>query len=632
MKENGNPAATETLEVKVADMSFLLERLGHDCAPDQFVRELTVNAIQAVQAGPAAGGRVVWDHDPVLSERLGARKLAITDTGTGMTGPEMVRYINHLAASGHERSADGNFGVGAKIAAAPRNPAGMVYLSWKNGRGAMIWLWKDPRTGRYGLRPLPRPDGTLGPWAPVPASMKPAGIGAHGTMVVLLGKEDRDETVAPPDGVVDDASAGSWLVRYLNARFFAFPPGIEVYAREGWRGRDTRLRRVTGMRDLLGTVAEAAGCVALGNAVARWWILPEAGIPDELAARHPAGGHVGALFGNELYEVYTGRSGAAKLQSFGIAVGHHRVVLYVEPDSEGARRVVANTARTALLLDGRPLPWGDWAEVFRRRLPPEIVALMEDVAGRSDARDRTRSFKDRMKGLANLLFIGGAAEDNLLRLFAPDRAGRRTRTAGARVDRGPAAVAPDTAEAARAAGSESAERASTAAPPDPTRGDPSRAANDGAVAPPASRGNAKPIALDLDRLLDLEVAWVSEAECGAYDRAAHYIPETNTLLMNRDFRVFAEYVQRWREKYAGNPAAQREVEDLVREWLEQPLRELVIRSHFLRGSEGWSDDSIRVLLSDEALTAVSLPCYLTEMRLRTAVAQRLGKLPPDRAA
>ena len=49
-------------------------------------------------------------------------------------------------------------------------------------------------------------------------------------------------------------------------------------------------------------------------------------------------------------------------------------------------------------------------------------------------------------------------------------------------------------------------------------------------------------------------------------------------------------------------------------------------------SGGWTDEHIRALLSDEALTAVSLPCYLTEMRLRTAVAQRLGKLRPPRAA
>ncbi len=124
---------------------------------------------------------------------------------------------------------------------------------------------------------------------------------------------------------------------------------------------------------------------------------------------------------------------------------------------------------------------------------------------------------------------------------------------------------------------------------------------------------------------------MSEAECGAVERAARYIPETNTLLMNRDFRVFAGYIERWREKYAGSPAAQREVEDLVCEWLEQPLRELVIRSHFLRGTAGWSDEHIRALLSDESLTAVSLPCYLTEMRLRAAVAQRLGKLRPAAA-
>ncbi|NIQ56774.1 MAG: hypothetical protein GWN71_26400, partial [Gammaproteobacteria bacterium] len=59
---------------------------GADCAPDQLVRELTVNAIQAVQA-TGEDGVLVWDHDPTHSRRFGAYKLAVADTGTGMTGP-----------------------------------------------------------------------------------------------------------------------------------------------------------------------------------------------------------------------------------------------------------------------------------------------------------------------------------------------------------------------------------------------------------------------------------------------------------------------------------------------------------------------------------------------------------------
>ena len=56
-----------------------------------------------------------------------------------------------------------NYGVGAKIAAAPRNKAGFIYLSWKDGY--MIHLWRDQHSGLYGLRQLELPDGGIGCWA-----------------------------------------------------------------------------------------------------------------------------------------------------------------------------------------------------------------------------------------------------------------------------------------------------------------------------------------------------------------------------------------------------------------------------------------------------------------------------------
>ena len=89
-----------------------------------------------------------------------ANKLCITDTGDGMTGEEMVRYINQLSSSSSEQSFVGNYGVGAKIAAATRNPAGLIYMSWRAGRGSIIHLWRDPINLQYGLRQFERPDGT----------------------------------------------------------------------------------------------------------------------------------------------------------------------------------------------------------------------------------------------------------------------------------------------------------------------------------------------------------------------------------------------------------------------------------------------------------------------------------------
>lgn len=131
--------------MSVAKMGFLVDQLNRDCAPLQFLRELTKNAVEAIERSGDPLGEVRWDVDWNRFDLLGpdsAQKLCVIDTGLGMTGEEMVGYINNLSSSIHEQSATGNFGVGAKIAAAPLNPEGLVYLSWRNGIGSMIQLHK----------------------------------------------------------------------------------------------------------------------------------------------------------------------------------------------------------------------------------------------------------------------------------------------------------------------------------------------------------------------------------------------------------------------------------------------------------------------------------------------------------
>jgi hypothetical protein len=51
-------------ELAVENPTFLLERLGSECGDLQFLRELTVNGLDAIASQPdPAGGRVVWDLD-----------------------------------------------------------------------------------------------------------------------------------------------------------------------------------------------------------------------------------------------------------------------------------------------------------------------------------------------------------------------------------------------------------------------------------------------------------------------------------------------------------------------------------------------------------------------------------------
>ena len=98
---------------------------------------------------------MIWDLDWASYDADGMVKLSCIDTGIGMSADELKRYINHLSASRHEQSLTGNFGIGAKVAAAPRNPHGIVYVSWKDGEGSMIQLCRDASDRQVGPEAVP---------------------------------------------------------------------------------------------------------------------------------------------------------------------------------------------------------------------------------------------------------------------------------------------------------------------------------------------------------------------------------------------------------------------------------------------------------------------------------------------
>lgn len=98
----------KTLKMKVDNTGFLLDRMGKDCAPLQYVRELTQNAIEAIAHAERAEGAIVWEADLTCSPS-GVPKLSITDNGIGMSGEEMIRYINTLSSSGSRQAFDGNY-------------------------------------------------------------------------------------------------------------------------------------------------------------------------------------------------------------------------------------------------------------------------------------------------------------------------------------------------------------------------------------------------------------------------------------------------------------------------------------------------------------------------------------------
>lgn len=601
------PKPSGTKRMEVANLTFLLERLNDDCSPLQFLRELTQNALEAIQKLPDPTGKVLWDVEWNRYDLTGVYKLSVVDTGVGMTGEEMVQYINALSSSIQKQSRSGNYGVGAKIAAAPRNPHGLVYLSWKDGVGSMIHLWKDPETGVYGLRPLEVREDRDDWWAPVDDVLKPDLIDDHGTMVVLLGQDDEDNTMEPPPGT---PTPSQWVSRYLNTRYFRFPEGIEVRARQGWEyprsNKDTNvLRGVQGQEQYLNAHSEASGLVELTGAKAHWWVLKDEPALTQNSGYIASSGHAAALYQDELYEMVTGRAGTARLQQFGVIFGYNRVVLYVEPEADDDN-LTSNTARTQLLLNGEPLPWSDWSAEFRERLPDPISELVSEVAGKASGSDYRESIRERLKAIRDLL-----------------RLSRYRRT-----PRGALVAEEDSAQ-----GGEPAPTGEKKGTGKKKSGGSGGRAGDIYSLFLATEG----VPVEELRQPEPDTTWVTVEEGtreppDLEDRAAKYLPAVNRILINADFRVFKDMTERWAKKYEDVPGAEKVAEAVVREWFEQQLIESVMGVQALRGSAEWSLNQLESAWSEEALTAAVMPRYHVDNAVKRALGSKLGSLKDKKGA
>lgn len=591
----------DTLPMSVDEMGFLIDKLFDDCAPLQFLRELTKNSIESIERLPDRTGEVRWDVDWNRFELTGEKqvKLCIIDTGDGMTGPDMVRYINKLSSSIRRQSRTGNFGVGAKISAAPLNHEGLVYLSWRDGKGAMIHMRFDKNKGVYGLKRFK--NGEF--WTPVEDTIKPEPIKAHGTMVVLLGKEELENTMdAPPKAVMPR----KWILRYLNTKFFRFPDGVAVKAREGWdlpRGdKHNFLRTVTGQGPWLDANAQASGKVDLpdSKATAHWWIIKEDA--DINSGHYAPGGHMAALFQDELYEMVHGNAAYARLQSFGVVFGGERVVIYVEPKNDKTQLVGANTSRSQLLIENEPLHWPNYAAEFRANMPDELAAYQDSIGLKSSNTDHKRAIQERLKTIQDLLRFSR---------YRPKKGGAHL-IDGATANTG---GSPERTGAQRQDGSGVGG---------------GRGGMKGDIYSLFASDSGQP-ADAVNRSVEPNVKWVTvedgtRTEGDLEDRAARYLADQNLLLINGDFRAFTDMVDRWQHLYRHVASSHEVIRDVVREWFEQQLVEAVMSAHGLKANGRWSEQELAELLSESALTAAVLPRYHINLNVKRTLGQRLGRL------
>lgn len=586
----------KTLGMKVENIGFLIDRLGRDCAPLQYIRELTQNGIEAIVRSGRPDGRIFWD----FVEHNGVRKVCICDNGVGMSADELVRYINSLSASSSTQGMDANYGVGAKIAAATRNPEGLVYLSWQDGVGAGMQLVRDAN-GQYGLLQFPDFRHVF----EAEKEMLPRDSDIHeqsGTCVILLGSEPAEDTAVGP--------TAQWIRKYLNTRYFVIPKNVTIKCRTVGK-TDVGMRPVNGQKWMLDAAALDKGRVNLSSAVAHWWILPDAkhkfekpiavdGSKDihameTFSTAYLHRGHTALLWKNELFDVQTGNAGYHRLQQCGILLGVDRVVLYVEPTS-GA--ITTNTARTHLIVDEGDPPWLDWADEFKANMPQALHDLIDSIDVNVDRRGDEEAIREKIAAVMDLFQVPqyqrarGGDEELDDRTFAglPSRPGGST---GAGAGGGGGKKHPQPFFSGSKNGRTSARRVSVG---------------------------------DLPRIIFKYRDDGSRAEGELEDMAATYV-ETKTdktVHVNGDFRVFQAIAERYIKQYPHSPGIRQKVREIVEKWIKLTLCEVVLGAKALQ-SEHWSAEVIEETLSERALTMAVMPRVLLNQAMKREIYAALGK-------
>lgn len=383
-----SPSHTHALifDANPYSVTSFVDRMHGECTELQWLRELVVNSLEAI-AETGSGGSILVHSVEQNMEGIGpVRKLAVTDTGEGIA-PEHLYSSFQVAMTSRGR---GNYGIGAKIAALPMNPAGMIYRSQIEGGIPAELMWR--KTGKYGYyaaQDWTDENGEVG-YVTEPscdeATFSQIRIGGHGTQVVLCGEDPEDDTcktLGPPTA----KSTGNlhWAIRYLNFKFWRIPENIVIRVENAKANRsdsEPKSYRVHGGEKGMNNFAAHQGVVELELSPfkVRWYLLKE-----DVKKRNSQNGWrdgrtIGTLFREntgviEVYAMRRTQRGASLMNDFGIYTGAERVVLLVEPTGLGQERMVPTTARNDLRVGDKESITSLYKEIGQ-----EFAGLMAEKA------------------------------------------------------------------------------------------------------------------------------------------------------------------------------------------------------------------------------------------------------------
>lgn len=460
------------MKLRITGASHFVNRMFEACGSYQWAREFLKNSLEA------GASKVEFGIEWQAVQKAGCYRRTVVDDGAGMDRDQLLRFFSTLGEGGKKiAGVHDNFGVGAKIAALPWNPEGVVVISRKNGQAAMIWIILDPDSGDYELVEFDTEAGKTCVVEPAEidgidwAAVGPEWAHDHGTVIVLLGSEEH------PDTVLGNPQAGETDIKglsvYLNHRFWDLSAAdvrvVELRSerKSQWPQAvndrdDTRRpnrRQIMGAKHYLtdvttpnGKVRETGVLLLDGERVTADWYLWEGERPAVHSYAKKAG-YIAIRYKDELFQLTQNK---AHFRWFGIVESkvQQNLTIILEPqhyDAAGGRwGVHPDQSRNRLIFSGGgdkgvEIPMSEWGHDFAGQMPDGILQAIREARGDTSAsiddEDYRKRLQDRFgkrwtvkalvlghKGRRLGLVTGGETE---VETFAdPDPKNRRSRRKG----------------------------------------------------------------------------------------------------------------------------------------------------------------------------------------------------------
>lgn len=563
--------------ITIRDIDFTVSRQIEQCPKTMMLRELVMNAVEAAAKAPA-GGRLVEVMGKQVPECGDARKLAIWNTGPGMSSTELDHICDLAASLGKDMALEGNFGMGAKVASLPSNTLGMRYRSCRDGVVSQVILGK--REGVYGKVWVPVED-SFEEVVDVTDQVHQEGeypLEQDWTEVVLFGNQPDQDTVVDPYGG-DPKQDRQWITTYLYHRFYGLPEGVELYLDEGTHPRDGRrqFKSIPDRADAFGRVE----AVDVGEGIRIHYLYDptyqDTGHNKSISGSLTSSVSTTAIvFRREMYDVRKGRKWAADAPAFGIPFGARHISVHVElPDAFPVRHEPYRRFVQLAAGDQRQLMGEDFAELVFRNRPDWLIEIINSLAPKSSA--STEDLRKELQDLLNELRVKSKSPreaDDGLHLVEPGgargaRPEHKDGSSGGGGDRGqisPTDLIFNPAGAKRADLSKNLEQAPEIIP-----------------------------------LRDEEQA----AEKGISGKAARYVRETNQLFVNLTYSAVAAAQDHLALRYATYDDAEI-VRELARQWAERLVMGrvgyAVIYAQAKQLIREWTSDDVKKALEPESLS------------------------------